>query len=145
MTRARRVQRGIERFLFNPLMRSALRLGIAPRAFALLETTGRRTGRLRQTPIGGGIDGSAYWIVAEHGTACGYVQNLMASPTVRLKIGRRWYAGTATALPEDEPFARRRAIDRHNGLVGRADGVFFRVAASTPLSVRVDLDPGAIF
>ena len=137
------MQRGIERFLFNPLMRTALRLGLAPRAFALLETTGRRSGRLRQTPIGGGFDGPAYWIVAEHGTACGYVQNLMASPAVRLKIGRRWYTGTATVLPDDEPFARRRAIDRRNGLVGWADGVFFRLAASTPLSVRVDLDAGA--
>jgi deazaflavin-dependent oxidoreductase (nitroreductase family) len=139
------VQRAIERFLFNPLTRTALRLGVAPRAFALLETTGRRSGRLRQTPIGGGFDGAAYWIVAEHGTACGYVQNLMATPTVRLKVGRRWYMGTATVVPDDEPFARRRAIDQRNGLVGRADGVFFRVAASTPLSVRVDLDAGAVF
>jgi hypothetical protein len=33
------------------LTRFALRRGIAPRAFALLETTGRRTGLLRQTPV----------------------------------------------------------------------------------------------
>jgi deazaflavin-dependent oxidoreductase (nitroreductase family) len=140
VTRARRLQKGIERYLFNPLMRTALELGLAPRAFALLETTGRRTGRTRRTPIGGTLEGSAYWLVAEHGTRCGYVQNLMASPAVRLKLRRRWLAGTATVVPDDEPFARRRAIDRRNGLVGRADGVFFRTAASTPLTIRVDLD-----
>jgi hypothetical protein len=33
----------------NRLIRSALRAGFAPRAFALLETTGRRTGLPRHT------------------------------------------------------------------------------------------------
>jgi deazaflavin-dependent oxidoreductase (nitroreductase family) len=142
VSRPGRLQQGLERYLFNPLMRSGLRLGVAPRAFALLETTGRRTGRTRLTPVGGAVDaeGSAYWLVAEHGTRCAYVQNLMAHPTVRVKLERRWRRGTASVVPDDEPFARRRAIDRQNGLVGRADGVFFRAAASTPVTVRVDLD-----
>ena len=140
MSRPGRLQRGLERYVFNPVTRSGLRLGVAPRAFALLETTGRRTGRTRLTPVGGAVDGSAFWLVAEHGTRCGYVQNLMAAPAVRVKLKRRWLRGTASVVPDDDPYARRRAIDRRNGLVGRADGVFFRAAASTPVSVRVDLD-----
>jgi deazaflavin-dependent oxidoreductase (nitroreductase family) len=140
VNRRGRLQKGLERYLFNPLARTGLRLGIAPRAFALLETTGRRTGRTRLTPVGGTIDGPALWLVAEHGTRCGYVQNLMAHPAVRVKVKRRWLRGTASVVPDDEPFARRRAIDQRNGLIGRADGVFFRAAASTPISVRVDLD-----
>jgi deazaflavin-dependent oxidoreductase (nitroreductase family) len=140
VSRPGRLQKGLERYLFNPLTRTGLRLGVAPQAFALLETTGRRTGRTRLTPVGGAIDGSAYWLVAEHGTRCAYVRNLMAHPAVRVKLKRRWLRGTASVLPDDEPFARRRAIDRHNGMVGRVDGVFFRAAASTPVTVRVDLD-----
>ena len=38
----------------NRLIRAALRAGLAPRAFALLETTGRRTGLARHTPVGTG-------------------------------------------------------------------------------------------
>ena len=34
----------------NRLIRAALRAGAAPRAFALLETTGHRTGLARHTP-----------------------------------------------------------------------------------------------
>src|SRR5581483_752757 len=116
-----------------------LRIGIAPRAFALLETRGRRTGQPRLTPVGNGLDGSTFWVVAEHGTRCDYVKNLHADPKVRVKIGRRWYSGTASILQGDDSFARRRLLDHKNGVVGRADGVIFRASASEPVTVRVDL------
>jgi len=135
-----RLQHGLEKYLFNPLMRTGLRLGLAPRAFALLETTGRRTGLRRQTPVGGAVVGSSYWLVAEHGMGCAYVQNLVAHPAVRLKLKRRWRAGRATVLPDDEPYGCRRALDRQNGIIGRADGIFFRAAATSPLTVRIDFD-----
>ena len=38
----------------NRLTRWALRAGLAPQAFALLETTGRQTGLARHTPVGSG-------------------------------------------------------------------------------------------
>jgi len=41
----------------NWLICAMLRSGFAPRAFALLETTGRRTGLARHTPVGNGLDG----------------------------------------------------------------------------------------
>ncbi len=85
------------------------------------------------------MDGSEYWMVAEHGAASDYVRNLLADPKVRVKVGRRWYDGTATVLPDDDALARRRLLDRRNGLVGRADGVFFRASASEPVTIRVDL------
>ena len=43
----RAVQRYVEKYVFNPGMRAAIRAGYAPRIFALLETTGRRTGLVR--------------------------------------------------------------------------------------------------
>jgi deazaflavin-dependent oxidoreductase (nitroreductase family) len=48
-----------------------LRAGAAPRAFALLETTGRRTGLARHTPVGNGVDGDTFWLVAAHGPQAG--------------------------------------------------------------------------
>jgi hypothetical protein len=48
----------------NILIRFALRAGFAPRAFAMLETTGRRTGLPRHTPVGNGLAGDTFWLVA---------------------------------------------------------------------------------
>jgi deazaflavin-dependent oxidoreductase (nitroreductase family) len=129
----------VEKYVVNPSVRLALRLGIAPRAFALLETTGRRSGQRRLTPVGNGLDGDVFWLVAEHGTGCDYVKNLIAEPNTRVKVGRRWYRGIASVVYDDDALARRRRIDADNGIVGRADGVIFRASASIPVTVRIDL------
>lgn len=139
MAKGGRLQRSLEKYLFNPLMRLGLRLGIAPRAFALLETTGRRSGLPRFTPVGNGLDGSTFWIVSEHGLRCDYVKNLVANPMVKVKIGRSWRSGTASLVDGDDPLARRRKIEG-NGLIGRADGVIFRASARQPVTVRIALD-----
>lgn len=135
-----RLQRSLEKCLLNPPNRLLLRWGLHSAAFGLLETRGRRTGQLRLTPIGNGLDGSVFWVVAEHGLGCNYVKNLVADPEVRVKVGRRWYRGTASLVPEDDAFARRRMLDRRNGVIGRLDGVIFRASASEPMTVRIDLE-----
>jgi deazaflavin-dependent oxidoreductase (nitroreductase family) len=137
----RAAQRYVEKYVFNPGMRAAIKAGYAPRIFALLETTGRRTGLVRHTPVTVAADGDVVWLVSEHGWGCGYVQNISARPRVRLKIGRHWRAGRAVLLPEDDAWRRRAEMDRRNGWMGRFDGVFFKVLGSNPLTVRVDLDP----
>jgi deazaflavin-dependent oxidoreductase (nitroreductase family) len=119
----------------NRLMRLLLRRGVAPRAFALLETTGRRSGRARHTPVGNGLDGAVFWLVAAHGYQSDYVRNLAAHPRVRVKTGRRWRAGTAVILPDDDVAARSRAHPH------RLDAALGRLIASTPLTIRIDLDP----
>jgi deazaflavin-dependent oxidoreductase (nitroreductase family) len=139
-SRKQRLLRPVEMYLVNPIMRALLRRGVAPRAFALLETTGRRTGKQRLTPVGNGLDGDTIWIVAEHGQRCAYVQNLIANPRVRVKVGREWRAGTAALVPNDNGIERRHALDRRNGLVGRLDGIAFRASATDVCTVRIDLD-----
>jgi deazaflavin-dependent oxidoreductase (nitroreductase family) len=121
-------------------MRPLLRLGLFPHAYALVETTGRRTGKVRVTPVGCARDGDTVWFVAEHGVRADFVRNLVARPEVRVRLGRRWRHGVATTLPDDDALARRRAIDRSNRLLGRVDGVIFRRNATDPLTVRIDLD-----
>jgi deazaflavin-dependent oxidoreductase (nitroreductase family) len=121
-------------------MRFALSKGIAPRGFALLETTGRRTGQRRLTPVGSGLDGDVFWLISEHGDRSAYVKNLLANPRVRVKVGRRWYTGTAACLAEDDARSRRTQLDRRNGWSGRLNGKFFDAAATDPLTIRIDLE-----
>jgi deazaflavin-dependent oxidoreductase (nitroreductase family) len=121
----------------NRLIRFALRRGFAPRAFALLETTGRRSGLPRHTPVGNGLDGDTFWLVAAHGTQADYVRNLRAEPRVRVKADGSWRTGTAVILPGDDPRARSRTL-RYQW-----DAAIGRTMFSAPLTIRIDLDPGA--
>ncbi len=76
-------QRRLEKYMFNPAVTLALRLAVTPKAFALLETTGRRSVRRRLTPVGNGLDGDVFWLVSEHGTGCDYVKT--SSPS-RIRV-----------------------------------------------------------
>jgi deazaflavin-dependent oxidoreductase (nitroreductase family) len=133
-SRKYRLVTSIER-VNNRLMRLALRRGFAPRTFVLLETTGRRFGLPRHTPVGNGLAGDTFWLVAAHGWQADYVRNIQADPKVRLKIGRQWRSGYAVPLPEDDPIARSRALPH------QWDAAVGRLMASTPLTIRIDLDP----
>ena len=134
-TRKRRLVTLFQRSVLNPIMRVLVGLGIAPRAIALLETHGRRSGKPRTTPVGNGLDGAGdrFWIVAEHGLQSGYVKNIQADPRVRVKVGRRWRTGTAHVLVEDDPLRRQDSMPRGNARVVRRFGTDL-------LTVRIDLD-----
>jgi deazaflavin-dependent oxidoreductase (nitroreductase family) len=119
----------------NRLTRWALRAGLAPGALALLETTGRRTGQPRQTPVGNGLDGDTFWLVASHGTQADYVRNLLAQPRVRVKVRGAWRTGTAVVLPDDDAAARSRSLPH------QWDKAIGRMLASGLLTIRIDLDP----
>jgi deazaflavin-dependent oxidoreductase (nitroreductase family) len=120
----------------NRITRWSLRHGLGLPAFALLETVGRRTGLPRQTPVGNGLTGDTFWLVAAHGTQADYVRNLLAQPRVRVKVRGRWRDGTATVLPDDDTDARSRTLPyQWDALIGR-------MMATTPVTVRIDLDPG---
>lgn len=120
----------------NPVVRTAIDLGIAP-GYAVLETTGRTSGLPRRTPVGNGLDGDTFWIVSEHGHQAAYVRNIQADPRVRVKLGRRWRAGTATVLPDDDPRARQRQLGH------RINGAVVRLMGTELLTVRIDLDTDA--
>lgn len=125
-----------QKYLVNPPVRLALKLGVMPRSYALLETIGRRTGQVRQNPVGNGLsdDGRTFWIVAEHGRQAGYVRNIDANPRVRVRIGRTWHTGRAELCPDDDPRARLRAIGR------RINGLLVRIMGTDLLTVRIELD-----
>jgi deazaflavin-dependent oxidoreductase (nitroreductase family) len=137
MARSRkyRIMTTLER-LNNWLTRWALRRGIAPRAFALLETVGRRTGQPRYTPVGNGLSGNTFWLVAVHGSQADYVRNILAEPAVRVKAAGRWRAGVATVLPDDDVAARSHQLPH------QWDATIGRLMATRPVTIRIDLtDP----
>jgi deazaflavin-dependent oxidoreductase (nitroreductase family) len=90
----------VARHIVNPVLRRAIERGIAPPGYPLLERTGRKSGLPRRTPVGNGLDGDTFWIIAEHGRSAAYVRNIEADPRVRIKVGRRWRTGTAVLLPK---------------------------------------------
>ena len=121
--------------VFNPPIRALAARGLAP-GIALLETTGRKSGEPRRTPVSNGLDRATntFWIVAEMGRKAAYVRNIEADPRVRVRVRRRWRSGTAHVLEGEDPRARLRSISRLN-----ASGV--RALGTELLVVRVDLDP----
>jgi deazaflavin-dependent oxidoreductase (nitroreductase family) len=120
--------------LVNPLVRRLAQAGLAGGSVALLETTGRKSGQRRVTPVGNGLRGDVFWIVTEHGWGSAYVKNIQADPRVRVKVGRRWRSGTAHILPDDDPYERMRMLRRP------ANDAAVRLVGTEHLVIRVDLD-----
>jgi deazaflavin-dependent oxidoreductase (nitroreductase family) len=138
-SRGKPIRNAWQRHVGNRVVRRLLELGIAPRVYALLETTGRRTGRPRRTPVGNGLvaGSDTFWLISEHGVRAAYVRNIQTDPRVRVKIGRRWRAGTAQILREDDAQERLRQTGRYN-----ARAVRFWGNPDELLTVRIDLEPG---
>jgi deazaflavin-dependent oxidoreductase (nitroreductase family) len=115
-----------------------------PPGDALLETTGRRTGVPRRTPVCDGLDGEVFWLVAQRGRRADWVQNIQANPRVRVKMrsgsGVVWRAGTARIVDDDDPRERWRLIGRGN-LARRLCAGASAAMGTDPLTVRIDLDP----
>ena len=132
--RKRRASRFLSVRLLNPVMVRLLEAGLVPRGWALLETTGRRSGLPRRVPVGDGLRGDTFWIVAEHGRHADYVRNIERDPCVRVRARGRWRTGTARLLSDDDPRALLRALKRPLNDAG------LLVMATEPLVVRIDLD-----
>ncbi len=131
----RRVTTALGKYLVNPIVETAVALRLAPPSYAILETTGRKSGQPRQTPVGHRLDGSTLWLVAEHGRHANYVRNIEANPRVRVKVRGTWRSGTAHILPHDDPRQRLRKI----GL--RFNGAVVQIMGTDLLTIRIDLDP----
>ncbi|HTZ63926.1 MAG TPA: nitroreductase/quinone reductase family protein [Solirubrobacteraceae bacterium] len=141
-TKDRPVKRRVEilagRYTLNPLIRSLFRVGVALPGMAIIETVGRRTGQVRRTPVVCSRAGGELWLIAQHGAHAGWVRNFEASPAVRVKLGRRWLAGTAQLVPDDDVRARI-ATFADTGLGRTMTAAMFRALESQPVSVRIEL------
>ncbi|MGE2721040.1 nitroreductase/quinone reductase family protein [Mycolicibacterium celeriflavum] len=99
----------------------------------LLETTGRRTGQPRRTPLGGRRVGNEFWFVSEFGENSQYVKNIKADPAVRVRLNGKWHKGTAHIVADDDPHERLRSLPQFNSFGVRTFG-------TNLLTIRVDLE-----
>ena len=125
-----RVGGWLAKYLVNPIVK--LVAGYVP-FWSLLETTGRKSGEPRRNPVGNGLIGDTFWIVAEHGRQAQYVKNIIANPRVRVRVQGRWRTGTAKLMPDDDTRARQAQLRRFNAALVRAAGTDL-------MTVRIDLD-----
>jgi deazaflavin-dependent oxidoreductase (nitroreductase family) len=109
----------------NPLMR------LVPFQ-TLLETTGRKSGEPRRTPLGGSRVGDQFWFVSEFGEKSQYVKNIKSNPNVRVRLRGRWHNGVAHMVPDDDPRARLKSLPQLNSMSVRTFG-------TNLLTIRVDL------
>ena len=126
-----RISTTLGKYFANPIVKTVA--GYVP-FWALLETTGRKSGRARRNPVGNGLENDTFWIVAEHGHRAQYVKNIKADPRVRVRVGGRWRTGTAHILEDDDPRERQRTLRQGNA-------AFVRLMGTDLLSIRIDLDP----
>jgi deazaflavin-dependent oxidoreductase (nitroreductase family) len=126
----RRIVKPFQKRFLNPLVKALVRRGLL-RGWVILETTGRKTGERRETPVGAGLDGDTVWILAEFGRRAAYVKNIEANPRVRVCVRGSWHAGTAHVL--DAGDARPRALPLLNTAM-------VRLVGDEIVTIRVDLD-----
>jgi deazaflavin-dependent oxidoreductase (nitroreductase family) len=99
----------------------------------LLETTGRKSGQPRRTPLGGRRIGDQFWFVSEMGEKSQYARNIKANPHVRLRPARPMaQRRRPSAAPDDNPHERLRSLPQLNSFGVRTFG-------TNLLMVRVDL------
>jgi deazaflavin-dependent oxidoreductase (nitroreductase family) len=142
----RRIVHTLQKYLFNPPIKFLFALGLAVPGYALLETTGRKTGRPRRTPVGNGRAGEQFWLITEHGRKAGYIRNIEQNPRVRIKLRdgfrARWHTGTAHLLPDDDPRERQRWLAGQLPSSAR-NAAAVRLFGTELLTVRIDLESGS--
>jgi deazaflavin-dependent oxidoreductase (nitroreductase family) len=139
---ARSVLGRLQQSVINPVVRLAWDLGVPIPGDALLETTGRRTGLRRRTPVCDGLEGETFWLIAQRGHDADWVRNIEVTPRVRVKVSEahaRWRAGTAHILDDDDPRERQRILSQAS-LARRLCISTAKALNTSPLTVRVDLD-----
>lgn len=128
MTRLLRpLQRGfllLNRWFMAPALRSGLgRLVGNPFTghLMLLRTRGRRSGLLREAPLGYVIRDGAVYCVAGYGTATPWYHNLLAEPAVEVVLPDRRFRGRAEPVTDPtEWLAAYRELIASFGVIGRA-------------------------
>lgn len=139
-----RVLHQFQQHLLNPVVRLAWDLKLPIPGDALLETTGRGTGKPRHTPVCDGLDGDTFWLISQRGRDADWVRNLAANPRVRVKVrggpGATWRTGTAHIVDSDDPHERQRILAQGD-LARRLCISTSKAMDTSPVTVRIDLDP----
>lgn len=137
------------RRVFNPTVAWLTRRGLSLWGSRTLEVRGRRSGAWRSTPVNLLEVGGRSYVVAARGRT-EWVRNLEASGEGRLRLGRRAWTFTATALPEEERVEVLRAYLRRwawevgtffDGVDARSSDVELRAVAPHHPVFTIDVTP----
>lgn len=143
----RPLQRGFlfaNRWVMGPALRSPFGRFVGNPVTAhllLLRTRGRRTGRVREAPLGYVIRDGFVYCVAGYGVATPWYRNLLDNPTVEVVLPGRTIRGIAEPVTDDAEWVRSyRALIASFGLVGRlVDGDPRRLDDATLLATHRSL------
>ena len=123
----------------------ALRAGLGPLVgnpvtahLMLLRTRGRRSGRIREAPLGYVIRDGFVYCVAGYGAGTPWFRNLVDNPTVEVVLPGRTVRGVAEPVTDDGEWLRAyRQLIGSFGLVGRlVDGGVDRLDDATLLATH---------
>lgn len=130
-------ERQVGRSVVNPLIGALDRIGVRSSLVVELETVGRKSGAPRHVYLTGSADDRGVWVISQHGHRAGWAHNIKANPAVRVRVGDRWRAGTATFRPDDDVKARARGF-ANGRIAGAATALGMRALQSDPISVRIE-------
>jgi deazaflavin-dependent oxidoreductase (nitroreductase family) len=110
----------------------------AKRSVCRLETIGRSSGRPREIEIWFAADGDRVYLLSGGRDDAHWVRNLRVDPHVRVRLGGRWFEGTAREIEgeADEPIAREMLAAKYQGW---REGRPLSDWASESLPVAIDL------
>ena len=83
-------------------------IGFGPligRLILLLTTTGRKSGRKRVTPMQYEQVGDDYYVGSARGLKADWVCNLRSDPCVEVRVGAKYFQGTAEVVTDPSKFA----------------------------------------
>lgn len=98
-------------------------IGLGPligRIILLLETTGRKSGLKRVTPLQYEMIGDDYYVGAARGIKADWVRNIQACPQVEVRVGSKHFLGMAEVVTDPSKFADFLEIrlQRHPLMIG---------------------------
>jgi deazaflavin-dependent oxidoreductase (nitroreductase family) len=90
------------------------------RIILLLTTTGRRSGVKRVTPLQYEMIGSDYYLGSARGTKSDWVRNIQFNPQVEVRVGAKYFQGTAEVITDPSKFADLMEVrlERHPLMIG---------------------------
>ncbi|MBK8822435.1 MAG: nitroreductase family deazaflavin-dependent oxidoreductase [Anaerolineales bacterium] len=98
-------------------------IGLGPligRIILLLTTTGRRSGMKRVTPLQYEMIGADYYLGSARGLKSDWVRNIQAHPQVDVRVGAKYFQGTAEVISDPSKFAdfMEVRLERHPFMIG---------------------------
>jgi deazaflavin-dependent oxidoreductase (nitroreductase family) len=121
-------------------MTMALEAADARRSVCRLETIGRTSGLPRELEIWFAVENDRIYLLSGGRDRAHWVRNLRRNPAVRVRVGGRWYEGTARAVDaETDPDDRRARELLAAKYQGWAPGRPLSAWARTSLPVVIDL------